>query len=129
MISLRRLRATGLAVVLAFSSGPAAAAGDGGPATPTLTIDSGMVEPAVPLNLVLKVRVLAGEPIVEVTVVIGKRAGFPTALFFDKNVEARINLPAGLDLDSGGLTWTGELRGDRGVEFVARIRAVRDVQG
>src|SRR5262245_34345348 len=93
----------------------------------TLIVESGEVEPAVPLNVVVKVRVLASEPLIEITVVLGKRAGFPAAMFFDRDVTARVVLPAGLELHRGALSWNGELRGDQVVELVATVKAILDL--
>src|SRR5262245_39832542 len=106
-----------------------AAGGTAGEDGQSLTVDSGEVEPAVPLNLALHVRVLAAEALIEIKVAIGKRAGFPAELFLDENVTVRLSLPAGLTLHDGTLGWAGTLKGDQVVEFVARVKAVRDLDG
>jgi len=106
-----------------------AGAGDGDGSPETLTVDSGMVEPAVPLNLALRVRVLAAERLIEITVVVGKRAGFPAARFADRDVTAQVVLPPGLELREGSLSWAGDLVGDQVVEFVAKVQATRDLDG
>ncbi len=101
--------------------------GDG--ASQILIVDSGLVEPAVPLDLSLKVQVFAPERLLEITATIRKRPGYPADLFFDKDVRVRITLPPGFQLDGGSLTWSGDLKGEQVGEFIAKIRAVHDTEG
>jgi hypothetical protein len=93
-----------------------------------LVVNSDPTDPAVPLDLSLTVRLLAGEARLEIAARVGKHPSFPAELFFDKGVEARIHLPAGLELQEGSLTWRGDLRGEQAGQFQAKVRAVRDLE-
>jgi len=115
---------------ITFSSSVSAwAPGGGDGASEVLIVDSGLVEPAVPLNLSLKVRVFAMKRLIEITVTVAKRSGYPTDRFFDRNVTAQISLLPGLQLEDGRLSWSGDLKGDQVAEFVAKVRAVHDTVG
>lgn len=111
--------------VLAQASGLAPSPNSG----ETLRIDSVAPEPAVPLNLWLDLRSVPATRIIEITVFLAKRAGYPAEIFHDRNVTAHISLLPGLQLESGSLTWTGELRGNQVAQFVARVVVPHDIEG
>jgi hypothetical protein len=77
----------------------------------------------------LTVLLLHSERLLEITVRIRKHPAFPTALFVIKNLKFEIQLPAGLQLREGGLTWEGDLQGEEIREFQIRVNAVRDMEG
>jgi hypothetical protein len=94
-----------------------------------LNVDSRPTEPAVPLNLALEIRVFAAKRLIEITVTVAKRSGYPTDLFFDRDVTAQISLLPGLQLEDGSLSWSGDLKGNQVAKFVAKVRAVHDTDG
>ena len=102
--------------------------GDDG-ASEVLNLDSPTTEPAVPLNLSLKVRVFAARRAIEITVIVAKRSGYPAELFFDRDVRAQIALLPGLELEDGSLSWSGDLKGNQVAEFVAKLRPTQDTEG
>jgi hypothetical protein len=98
-------------------------------ASQVLTVDSGPVEPAVPLKLSLRVKVCVPARTIEITATLGKRPGFPAHLFSDRNVTARITLPPGLQFQTGDLAWSGDLKGDQIARFVATVGVLDDTEG
>jgi len=98
-------------------------------ATQVLFVNSDPSEPAVPLDLALIVRLFAKERLLEITARVGKLSAFPSQLFFDKDVNVQIQLPPGLELQKGKLSWQGDLRGDEIGEFQVTVKAVRDLEG
>jgi hypothetical protein len=98
-------------------------------ASDVLVVNSGLTDPAVPLDLSLTVRLFAKEQVLEITAKVQKHPAFPTQLFFDKDVKAEIRLPLGLQRQAGSLSWTGDLQGDAVGEFQATVTAVRDMEG
>ena len=90
--------------------------------------DSPTTEPAVPLKVAVKVRVLAKHAI-EITAIVSKRSGYPADLFFDRDVRAQITLLPGLELEEGSLSWSGDLRGNQVAEFVAKVKPAQDTEG
>jgi hypothetical protein len=113
--------------ICAFAGAYAESVGNASPEV--LLIDSPPTELAVPLNLALTVRVLAPEPLIEITATVAKRAGYPGDIFHDRDVTARIALLPGLRLEEGSLSWSGDLRGEEAGEVVAKVRAVEDTEG
>ena len=107
-------------------SAAAAAAGSNGQSDDTvLQVNSPATEPAVPLNLSLKVRVLAAERAIEIIARVSKRSGYPADMFFDQDVTAKMTLPSGLQLEEGSLNWSGTLKGNQIGEFAAKVKALR----
>jgi len=98
-------------------------------ATQVLVVNSDSTDPAVPLDLALVVRLFAKERLLEITAKVAKHPAFPSELFFDKDVNVQIQLPSGLELQKGKLSWHGDLRGDEIGEFQATVKAVRDLEG
>lgn len=98
-------------------------------ATQVLVVNSDSTDPAVPLDLALVVRLFAKERLLEITAKVRKHPAFPSELFFDKDVKVHIELPSGLELQKGKLSWQGDLRGDEIGEFQATVKAVRDLEG
>jgi hypothetical protein len=93
-----------------------------------LVVNSDPTDPAVPLDLSLTVRRFAEGGLLEITARVGKHSSFPAELFFDKGVKATIQLPEGLELQEGSLTWRGDLRGEEVGQFQAKVKAVRDLE-
>jgi hypothetical protein len=93
-----------------------------------LTVESGPVEPAVPLKLSLQVAVFAEARTIEITATLGKRPGFPAHRFSLENVTARITLPPQLQLKAGNLLWSGDLKGDQVARFVATVGVLDDTE-
>jgi hypothetical protein len=93
-----------------------------------LVVNSDPTDPAVPLDLVLIVRLFAKERLLEITARVGKHPAYPAELFFDKDVKVQIQLPPGIELQKGKLSWQGDLRGDEIGEFQATVKAVRDLE-
>ena len=92
-----------------------------------LVVNSDPTDPAVPLDLSLTVRRFAEGGLLEITARVGKHL-LPAELFFDKGVKATIQLPEGLELQEGSLTWRGDLRGEEVGQFQAKVKAVRDLE-
>lgn len=124
----QQILGSGLALLLALEiAAPAASARDmaGG----TLEIDSTPTEPASPLNLSLRVSSPPSADTIEIGVVVGRRDGYPAAMFSTRDMTVEIALPAGLQLQSGSLGWSGDIAGDEVAAFDAIVRAVRDIEG
>jgi hypothetical protein len=94
-----------------------------------LIVNSDPDDPAVPLDLSLSVRVLGSKRLLEVKAQVGKKPSYPSELFFDKDVKVHIELPAGLKLQEGSLTWQGDIKGNEVKEIKAGITALRDMEG
>jgi hypothetical protein len=108
----------------------AACAGNGaGAAVDILRVDASPSEPASPINLVLNVRVMKAERLIEITATVAKRAGYPSEGFFDRNVKVEVTLPPGLQLAGKNPERPGDLRGDESIEIVARIKTLKDSEG
>lgn len=97
-------------------------------ATEMLVVKSSLREPAVPLELVLTVRLFAKKRLLKIAGRIGKHPAYPAELFFDKHLKVQIKLPEGLQLQEGSLTWQGDLRGDEAGQVRATVKAVRDLE-
>ncbi|MEW5857963.1 MAG: hypothetical protein AB1861_11365 [Cyanobacteriota bacterium] len=95
----------------------------------TITVNSDSTDPAVPFDLSLIVRVLAETPLLEINVQVGKDSTYPAERFFDQDVKVQIQLPGGLRLQDGSLTWQADLKGNELGEFQAKIKAVQDMEG
>lgn len=94
-----------------------------------LVADSDPTDPGVPLDLVLTVRVPPDGWSLGITAHIGRSPGYPAELFHDEGVEARIELPPGLRLKDGALSWKGDLRSDEAGEIRATVVADGDLSG
>ncbi len=116
-------------VALLFSPVGVPVDADTDKATQVLIVNSDPTDPAVPLDLALIVRLFAKERLLEITARVGKHPAFPAELFFDKDVKVQIQLPPGIELQKGKLSWQGDLRGDEIGEFQATVKAVRDLEG
>ncbi len=116
---------------MAFVESPGGSSREANPGQPTdvLFVNSDPTDPAVPLDLSLTVRLFAQERLLEITAKVGKHPAFPSGLFFDKDVKVQIQLPPGIELQKGKLSWQGDLRGDEIGEFQATVGAVRDLEG
>jgi hypothetical protein len=111
-----------------FASNAEAATG-GDSAGRVLEVDSAATEPATPLNLALRIRVLPPEQSIEISVTVAKRAGYPAEMFSARSLKAAISLPPGLKLVDGSLGWSGDLAGEDVAELRATVEAARDTEG
>jgi hypothetical protein len=93
-----------------------------------LEVDAPATEPAVPLNLSLKVCISAAKHSIEIAALVSKRFGYPADMFFDKEVMVKMTLPPGLELEDGTLTWSGNLKANETGGFTVKVRAVRDLE-
>lgn len=121
--------------VMTFATSPACTpeGGAGGKwgTTPdeVLIVNSDSTDPAVPLDLSLVVRLFAKERLLEITARVGRHPVFPAELFFSNDVKVNIQLPPGLRLQEGSLSWKGDLKGEQIGEFEAKVRVERDMEG
>lgn len=97
--------------------------------TQVLIVNSDPTDPAVPLDLALVVRLFAKKRLLEITGRVGKHRAYPATLFFDKDVKVQIELPQGLQLQEGSLSWQGDLKGEEIGQFRATVKAVGDLEG
>ena len=97
--------------------------------TEVLIVNSDPTDPGVPLDLALTVRLFAKERLLEITAQVGKHPSYPATRFFDKDVNVQIQLPAGLQLQEGSLSWQGDLQGEEIGQFQAKVKAVQDMEG
>ena len=97
--------------------------------TAALIVNSDPTDPAVPLNLALAVRSSTREPLLEIIVQVGKHPAYPATLFFDKDVKVQLQLPPGLQLQNGNLSWRGDLKGEETGQFQVKVKAVQDMEG
>src|SRR5262249_47400175 len=64
-----------------------------------------------------------------ITAKVGRHPAFPPAQFSSKDVKVQIQLPPGLKLQEGRLSWQGDLQGEEVGEFRATVRVERDMEG
>ena len=93
-----------------------------------MAVNSDSSAPSSPIDLSLSIRLLDGDRALSISARAGRRTGFPAGRFHDKDVTIRIELPPGLELTSGSLAWTGELKGEQTGEIHARAVAVREME-
>ncbi len=129
VVAVLVLSLVGLLLSIAGESPTEAKEPKHGEATDVLVVEPSLTEPAVPLGLDLTVRLFAKERLLEITGRVGKHRAYPATLFFDKDVKVQIELPQGLQLQEGSLSWQGDLKGEKVGQFRATVRAVRDLEG
>jgi hypothetical protein len=108
---------------------PVAAGAQGLPTVPTevLFVNRGLTDPAGPLELSVTVHLFSGQRLLEILARAGRHPSYPAALFHDRDVLLRFQLPPGVVLEEGSLTWSGELRGDEVAEALIRVRVPDDL--
>ena len=88
--------------------------------------------PSTPIDLVLIVRQFSEDKTSEITIKVGKRAGYKAEWFEARNTSITLHLPEGLKIvdcptprcELG--TWKGDIIGDQVKELKVKVKAVKN---